>query len=231
MKFIKKIIAKNSNQIKKELLEFKVLHVTPERVENFESFYIDVANQIGTIFCSEEDFITKNKTGNLWSEIKYIEEKSESFSHSNTRQPFHTDGAYELNAPDISFFYCVERANFGGATTFIDSDVLIKCLSFCNGDLLKKIKNTIVYHYKGDDGKKALILDDKNWNWNYFRAEKSNLVEEFHNFLEEKIYKSGIYESVYLNPGDSLFFWDKKVLHGRNGFIGNRHLKKAGIYV
>jgi hypothetical protein len=85
--------------------------------------------------------------------------------------------------------------------------------------------------FKGNDGKKSIVLGDNNIVWNYFRVEKNKIAEDFHCFLEEKIYQGGLYESVYLNKNESLFFWDEKVLHGRNSFIGNRHLVKAGINV
>lgn len=231
MKFIKKIKFKNKKDIKFALKECKVLHAIPDIDINPQDFYFDFINYLGKPFSSEEDFNTKNKTGNLWSNIKYVKEKSESFSYSNTRQPFHTDGAYESKSPDISFFYCIEKAKFGGATTFINPKILINCISFYDNNLLEKIKKNSILHYKGNDKKKIPILEGENWNWNYFRAEKSDLTEEFHYFLEEKIYKSGLYESIYLNPNESLFFWDRKVLHGRNAFLGNRHLIKCGIFL
>jgi alpha-ketoglutarate-dependent taurine dioxygenase len=231
MKFIKKIKFNNHKDIASALKTCKVLHAVPAASINLSDFYLDAINYLGKPFYSEEDFKTKNKTGNLWSDIKYDPEKGESFSHSNTRQPFHTDGAYEANNPDISFFYCMEQSTFGGATTFLNPKVLLKCLSFYNSDLLVEIKNTIVHHFKASDQKQALILNGEDWNWNYFRAEKIKLVEQFHFFLEEVIYKSGLYENITLKKGESLFFWDKKVLHGRNAFLGNRHLRKAGIHV
>lgn len=232
MKFFDSIKIIKTLEVKDAINNCEVLHIIPlEKIEYVENFYIEVAENLGKLFSSEEDFGTKNKTGNLWSEIKYIKEKSESFSHSNTRQPFHTDGAYESNAPDISFFYCIEKANFGGATTFVDSDVLLDCLNFYNKSLLRKIQNTPICHHKGNDQKILPILKDNNWNWNYFRAEKNKIVEEFNYFLEEIIYKSGLYRSIILNPGEALFFWDHKVLHGRNAFLGNRYLRKAGVYV
>lgn len=228
---IKKIFFTCYEDIKKSINDCLVLHAVPAIEIDPDKFYLDLIEYIGEPFRSEEDFCTKNKTGSLWSDIKYIEEKSESFSHSNTRQPFHTDGAYESNAPDISFFYCLQKAKFGGATTFINPKTLIDCLIFSNKNLLEKIKQSIVHHLKGNDEKKIQILKNEDWNWNYYRANKCEVVEEFHNFLEETIYKSGLYESVFLNPGEALFFWDKKLLHGRNSFLGNRHLRKAGIYV
>lgn len=232
MKFIKKIKFKSFEDIKSSLNNCFVLHAIPELEIEPQSFYLELINYIGKPFYSEEDFVTKNKTGNLWSDIKYIKEKASSFSYSNTRQPFHTDGSYESNSPDISFFYCIQRSDFGGATTFIDTVILTKCLSLFDNKLLERIKNTKINHFKGNDKKISYILDkNNNWNWNYYRAEKNEVVEDFHYFLEEIIYKSGIYESVFLNPSEALFFWDKKVLHGRNSFLGDRHLIKAGIHV
>lgn len=232
MKFIKKIKFKSFEDIKKALDKCFVLHAVPQIDIEPKSFYLECINYIGRPFYSEENLITKNKTGELWSEIKYDKEKASSFSYSNTRQPFHTDGAYESNSPDLSFFYCIKKADFGGATTFIDPKILIKCLSFYDKNLLEKIKNTKIDHFKGNDKKTAPILGENNdWNWNYFRANKNEVVEDFHNFLEEIVYKSSLYNSVLLNPNEALFFWDRKVLHGRNSFLGNRHLIKCGIFL
>jgi alpha-ketoglutarate-dependent taurine dioxygenase len=233
MKFIKKIEFSKFEEIKQALETSLVVHAIPKtKIEIAENFYSDCVHSLGVPFYCEEDFTTNNKTGNLWSDIIYSPSKSNSFSHSNTRQPFHTDGAYEKNSPDISFFYCVEKAKFGGCTNFIDNILIAECLKFYNKELLLKIKKYTVNFLKGNDGKECLILDENNnLNWNYFRAEKNNMVEEFHSFLEEVIWKGGIYDSISLSKNESLFFWDRKVLHGRNSFLGNRHLKKAGFYV
>lgn len=233
MNFIKKIEFENFDQLKDAVLNNVVVHAIPKNIKiEIQSFYLDFINYIGVPFSADEDFSTKNKTGHLWSHIKYDSEKNTSFSHSNTRQPFHTDGAYEKKPPNISFFYCVEQALFGGATTFVKLETLIDCISFYDKSLLSEIRSVEMKFFKGDDGKKSVILDEKNnIVWNYFRVEKNKTAEYFHSFLEEKIYQGGIYDSVRLNKNESLFFWDEKVLHGRNSFIGNRHLIKAGINV
>ena len=66
-------------------------------------------------------------------------------------------------------------------------------------------------------------------NWNYFRAEKCNVVEDFHAFLENRIVQMGLLSNVSLRKGDAVFFNDQQVLHGRNAFIGERWLRKGGI--
>ena len=98
---------------------------------------------------------------------------------------------------------------------------------------MDSLKNKEILFYKGNDGKKSVIIDiNKNRiNWNYFRAEKNDIVESFHNFLEKIIFQGGLFNPITLKEGEALFFWDNKVLHGRNSFVGNRHLKKAAIYV
>ena len=229
---IKKVFFKNKDEIKNALKNNCVVHAIPKiNIDDPDSFYFDLIGHIGKPFFSEEDFESKNKTGSLWSDIKYIKEKSSSFSFSNTRQPFHTDGAYEKEAPDISFFYCIKSAQFGGSTIFAETELLLDCLNFYDKKIFDGIQNNLIRHFKGNDEKLLPILKNKKWNWNYFRAEKSDLVEKFYCFLENIIYKSGMYQSVYLKERECLLFWDKKVLHGRNAFLGDRHLRKAGIYV
>lgn len=230
MNFITKLNFESFEEIKNSLMNSFVVHAIPRiKIEELESFYFDLICYLGSPFLSEESLETSDKTGGLWSDIKYSKNKSDSFLHSNTRQPFHTDGAYEKSNPDISFFYCIEKAKFGGATIFAQTETVIDCLKVYDEKILNDLKKTPILHRKGNDGKTCLILDNNNWNWNFYRAEKIEIVHKFHYFLEEIIYKSGLYESVCLLPGESLFFWDKKVLHGRNAFLGDRHLRKAGL--
>lgn len=233
MKSIKKIKIKNPEEVKLAIEKHKVIHVVPEiEVKDLEHFYFNIMCSLGKPFNSDEDFISKNKNGNLWSDIIYSKEKSSSFSYSNTRQPFHTDGAYESNSPDIYFFYCIKKSKFGGKTIFVDTKKIIEILEYHDKSFLKELKETKIKFSKGNDSKECFIIDEQeNINWNYFRAEKNNTTEKFHIFLENFIFQGGIFESVCLDESEAVFFWDKKVLHGRNSFLGDRHLRKAGIYV
>ena len=191
--------------------------------------YTEIAESIGELVPMEECLQTGNKNGELWTDIQYNPSIENSYRHSNTRQPFHTDGSYESDAPNISCFYCMVAAKQGGATTFLDYDELLDCL---DTKLRDRLESTPVLFSKGNDSKTRPIIHDGRLTWNYFRAsspEDPTLVEDFHRFLEDRIVESHIAVDIYLQSGDAVFFQDELLLHGRNAFFGNRWLKKGGL--
>lgn len=207
----------------------KVVHV----VNGLEShdFWIECAKLVGKFAPMEENYLG-DKTGEFFTDIKYPwKEQSNSFSHSNTRQPLHTDGSYESNAPQITFFCCKESPKYGGSTIFIDLKNLKSYLLEYSPSLFYKLENEIVTHSKGKDKKTRKILDGSTISWNFFRCEECQLRNEFNDFLENYIIGGNLFESVNLKIGDALFFKDEEILHGRNSFIGNRWLIKGGLYV
>lgn len=210
----------------------KVIHLTNGPTENMEQFYEQVAGVIGVSAPMEED-AEGNKTGAVHTHIKYPwPVPSNSYSHSNTRQPFHTDGSYEANAPQISYFFCKEEAKSGGATIFLENAMLINMLAFHSPDLLSDLKSTEVSFSKGDDSKTKPIIDaHDNLTWNWHRCDQQlSITSRFNQFLEEKVFATGSYETVVLKSGESLFFMDEEVLHGRQDFTGPRWLIKGGLY-
>ena len=194
-----------------------------------EDFWYNLAGRIGRLVGMDEDQNTGDKTGKFWIDIRYDAQFPDQFLHSNTRQPLHTDGSYEANAPNISFFYCIQSATFGGATTFLDLAILRDCLHVERPWLLDRLESTPLRFFKGSDSKTSLILNGDKCNWNYYRVEKCDLAEEFQNYLENRIINMGVLLGVRLQPGDAVFFHDQCVLHGRDAFIGNRHLRKGGL--
>lgn len=229
----------NYKQVKhlKSLLQtFKTVHLedVPYKNDDLLKFYNDLLPQLGTSVPMDENVSNGNKTGANWIEIKYDPSYPNSYRHSDTRQPLHTDGSYESNAPDINFFFCIEKARVGGATTFIDSRQVVSVLEEYDSKLLESLMNTPVTFSKGLDSKVRPIIvqsgQDYIMTWNYFRATtEKELCERFHYFLETKIVDGGQLKPVMLEVGEAVFFNDEKLLHGRNSFIGNRCLLKGGI--
>lgn len=225
----KKILEVSSKEIEHAIKEHSILLVRGESEQN----YLDAASMIGEIVPICEDSITGNKTGGVFSDIKHNLEKSVSFSYSNTRQPLHTDGSYEKNSPDITFFFCRESAKHGGYTIFMDNDILLDLIP---SSLMSCLLSYPVRHLKGDDEKTRPILIEKarelSWNWNFFRVEKNEenqqMIEQWKNLLDH-VEQSQITDGVKLMPGDAVFFWDEDQLHGRTAFFGNRWLVKGGI--
>jgi alpha-ketoglutarate-dependent taurine dioxygenase len=222
----------------------KVVLLTGDRCDNLFDFYDNLSNEIGQWAAMDEDLGSGRKTGAKWIEIKYDPEIPNSYRHSSTRQPLHTDGSYESHAPEISFFFCIRAAGVGGATTFVDSDELLRALKDYSPALYRSCWEIAVTFSKGKDSKtKPIITTDAKGvvlTWNYFRVlenslQATNLKREFHQFLEEKVVQGGLCFPCQLAPGDAVFFNDERLLHGRNSFVANspgeRHLLKGGLYL
>ncbi len=192
-------------------------------------FWFNLAVEIGVPAMMDEDKNSGEKTGSFWIDVKYDPGFPSHFVHANVRQPFHTDGSYESDAPNISFFYCIQEAEIGGATTFLDCEDVKACLMKENPQLLDRLCSTPMKFSKGSDSKTVCVFQDGVCNWNWFRSDKSELAQEFHSYLEERIFPMGLASAIKLKHGEALFFRDDKVFHGRNAFLGNRWLKKGGI--
>jgi alpha-ketoglutarate-dependent taurine dioxygenase len=245
MKFLEEIpYTKGVASKIRDLLETtKVVLLTGYRGGNLFEFYDRLSNEIGQWAAMDEDLKTGQKTGAKWIEIKYDPELPNSYRHSSTRQPLHTDGSYESRAPEVSFFFCIRAAAVGGATTFVDSDELLRALKLHSETLYRACCELPVTFAKGQDSKtKPIITNDAKGivlTWNYFRVlespETANLKREFHQFLEEKVVQGGLCFPCPLAPGDAVFFNDQRLLHGRNSFVANRpgerHLLKGGLYL
>jgi alpha-ketoglutarate-dependent taurine dioxygenase len=244
MKFLEEIPYTQGVAAKiRDLLETtKVVLLTGYRGDHLFQFYDDLSDGVGQWVAMDEDLQTGQKTGEKWIEIKYDPEFPESYRHSSTRQPLHTDGSYESRAPEVSFFFCIRAATVGGATTFVDSHELIRALKLYSETLYRSCCEIPVTFSKGQDSKtKPIITNDTKGivlTWNYFRVletslDTANLKREFHQFLEEKVVQGGLCFPCQLAPGDAVFFNDERLLHGRNSFvansIGERHLLKGGL--
>lgn len=246
MKFFKEISYTKgvASEIRALLETTKVVLLTGYRGNSLFEFYDNLSDEIGQWAAMDEDLQTGQKTGGKWIEIKYDPDFPNSYRHSSTRQPLHTDGSYESRAPEVSFFFCIRAATVGGATTFVDSDELIRALKLHSETLYRSCCEIPVTFSKGKDSKsKPIITNDAKGivlTWNYFRVletspETTNLKREFHQFLEEKVVQGGLCFPCQLAPGDAVFFNDERVLHGRNSFVANwpgeRHLLKGGLYL
>jgi len=246
MNFFKEITYKGgvAAEIRDLLQTTKIVLLTGGGGNDLFKFYDRLSDEIGRWAPMDEDLQTDEKTGAKWIAINYDPRFPNSYRHSSTRQPLHTDGSYENNAPEVSFFYCINAAPKGGATTFIDSDDLLETLELHSPQLFKACLDGSVTHAKGADAKtRPVITSDAKGTvltWNYFRVietspEIAALRHKLHGFLEEKVVGGGLCFPCQLRPGDAVFFNDERLLHGRNSFIakhpGDRHLLKGGLYL
>lgn len=221
----------------------KVLHVRHPLadVDELGAYYVSLAGECGMPLVYEEDPVTGEIHFNKWTEIRYRPESlRETYKHSNRSQPLHTDYGYFSFEMFASFFYCVTQAEFGGATTFIDADTVVSVLQAADPVLLADLgKQKIRFGRKnnpiGYNEDYILAKDSLGWriNWNYYRAledtEHAELVERFKHFVDTQLEKSGELKEVKLQPGEAVFFQDRRVLHGRNSFLGDRQLNKGAI--
>lgn len=243
MEFFSHISESSATDFKSVFENSKVVHYTPAGIETAQlaAFYTSKAAELGIPLIYEEDPVTGEIRVNHWTEIKYISGKeTDSYKHSNKYQPLHTDYGYFAFEIYTSFFYCVEQADFGGATTFIDVDRVVSILERIDPALLHALQETKISFGRKDNpltNNQDFILsrDTLGWkiNWNYYRALNDavnhELVQTFRHFLDDHIEKSGELMSLRLQPGEAVFFQDRRVLHGRNSFLGARQLNKGGI--
>ena len=230
-------------QFKETLKLYKIVHLVDVPADtNYKDFYGTLVEQVGEILNVDEDVKTGNANSQeRWTDVRYDKSLDFTFRHANTRQPLHTDAAYMNFEMDVNFFFCMENAQIGGATTFFDSDDLISILEQYEPALYNQLKTVEVVFAKGEDQRKVRKIIDSDargikLNWNYYRVLPENnskevvaMCEEFHTFLEGKIVGGGLLTEVYLKPGEAAFFQDDRILHGRNSFYGNRTLIKGGF--
>lgn len=221
--------------------QHKVVHVLHNQSVDADTYFRSLSKECGVPLIYEEDPVTGEIDLNKWTEIKYEPEKSDNaYKSSNKSQPLHTDYGYFSFEIYAAFFYCVTQATFGGATTFIDIDTVADVLHSVDKQLFERIQSQKI-HFGRKDNPIAhnddfiLQKDAIGWkiNWNYYRAlgdtRNQTLIEDFKAFLDNYIEKSGEMKELKLLPGEGVFFQDRRVLHGRNSFVGNRQLNKGGI--
>jgi alpha-ketoglutarate-dependent taurine dioxygenase len=208
-------------------------------------FYSSMACKVGSFVRRNEDHKSGDVVGHddEWIDIVFDEDKKEeAFRFSDIYQPLHTDGAYVDHQLDLSFLCCIQQAELGGETIFLDADDLICILGKYDPSLLSELSSFEILFDKGTQQKKqskiiSFVGEDVVLNWNYYRVSKHNdkclieLCERFHLFLEQKIVRAGLCKPVRIEKGDAVFFFDQKVLHGRNSFFGQRKLIKGGVSV
>lgn len=241
--------AKVAGQIMRDALaNTKVVKLVPGwHIPDLRTFYDEVTEQVGSCINIGEDYTQGGmQTGEKWLEIRYDHDVPDlaAYRHSKNAQPLHTDESYIANPADIMVFYCVNKAEEGGATTFVDGPALVRHLKEYDNDLYEAlISNDICYRKAEEFRKKPIISFDKNgvpmFNYNYYCIDKDetdehkDLNKRFHNYLQDQVAFSYMVQSVYLNPGEAVAWWDDYVLHGRNAFkaekTNDRFIWKTGL--
>jgi alpha-ketoglutarate-dependent taurine dioxygenase len=253
MKFIKKTKFKNvedPSQLKKLLKKYKVVLVkgcNPN--SDLTLFMDDYLQKIGEVLNDQdEDLLTGRQTGNKFIDITYNPLHQNLYRSSSNSQPLHTDFSYVNVEDNIQFLICESASTLGGATTFIDTKDLIELMVIDGKEKLLTNLKTVDVGFKKCDVrlKKTKILKEVNGdfkiNYNYqpflrYNNDKDviDIVNEFKEFLEVKVEKSGLLTSIKLQKGDIVFFNDSLVLHGRNSYFakkeGDRKLIKGTLII
>lgn len=235
-------------QIKAALQSHKVVKVTlGHHIADLRAFYNVITDMLGRPHNIAEDYAQGGaQTGDRWMEIRYDDdiEDMAAFRHSKNAQPLHTDESYIANPCDIMVFYCKNKAARGGETCFVDGVELIERMKVIAPELLHRLETTDVCYEKAGNKRIEKIIDTSLetqpvFNFNYFCISPNEsepakqLNKDFHEFLETHIKGSYIEHAIGLNPGESVFWWDHFVLHGRNPFeatkTNDRFIWKTGV--
>ncbi len=218
------------------------------KIEEVKSFYENFINNIGKPYFLAEDATIKDRnlqrTGELWSEVRYDSSIKDAYRHSSNAQPLHTDGSYIPSFPNATLMCCNTNTVEGGETIFLDANDLIYCLEQENKELLESLSNSIVTHARSGDQRieKVIDLDDDivkvNWNYYCLGKDESNIkvfLEQFFSYLQSSDLIQDKIQMVKTGTGDAMIWKDNEILHGRNGFKTNsnsqRHLYKCALDV
>lgn len=222
-----------AQKIWSELQTSKIVHtIGVDQSLSLNEFWDRVSENIGDCMLLSEDPITGERLGEKWLEIRYDSSIQNAYRHSKNAQPLHTDGSYVGDSPYISFFFCINQAEKGGATVFLDSDDLIALLKEKDSKLLDDLCQTTVCFAKDKDFKRRPIIDfdevGSNLNFNYYCVDPQEtdfakeLVERFHNFLQTEVVAQDKTYPIKLQPGEAVFFHDDRLIHGRKSFEATR---------
>ena len=230
-----------TNSLKASWGNFLIYHINNVDETDYISFYESLAKSLGKI----EACRPVNDKTKVFSESRDIrpDPKLYHFFAARTRQPLHTDYAYfpSQKSPDWVLMYCLEPSELGGTTRFLSAKKLINILEKYNPKLLKKLNVEVTWSYIGAEGEeihRKPILSGDSINWNYWQIKSKynstnvmKIREEFFRFLEDVIMAGCIYDfSKIWSRGDLLIFNDKKILHGRDAFLGDRWLKDHALF-
>ena len=218
-------------------------------VGDVKDFYNSYLEDIGLAHYFAEDVTvgdrSAQRSGKIWSEVRYDPRHQDAYRHSLNAQPLHTDGSYIPNYPNATLMACVANAGVGGETTFIDADDLLTALEVENPGLLNKLASHSLPHARSGDRRDAKVIENRDggvWvNWNYYcvapdiDAGGREIADEFFHFLNQSEAIKSKTLAVKLAPGDAVTWKDERVLHGRNAFVANevaeRFLWKCAIDV
>lgn len=214
---------------------------TTDSVE-IEKAYSHFIQKLGYVIKANENLVSGVVTQNQWTDITFDPTKNNTYRHSNTAQPLHTDYGYFAVEIDTIFIIGIEQAEKGGETQFITGDKVANYLKEKNEELFHFCLNQPLQMGRGnepysqnEDTILSQIDGEYKLNWNFYRIKETNPEEvktqckKVFELFKELQSNHSLMENITLQPGQAVFFKDRYVLHGRKGFTGNRKLLKGGI--
>lgn len=231
------------------LLQKRLVHVVG--VEGSESglraTYDEISECIGECVELAEDYATGKKTQQRWMEIRYDAKIPDvaAYRHSKNAQPWHTDESYMIDPADVMVMYCVVRAKKGGATNFISVEDIVALLEARDPDLLHALRSTPMTYAKDVNARTRPVLHTvdgvETINFNYYCLDSEApdahkaLNKRFFEFVNSTLRDSDGVVSLRLAPGEAVFWWDLRLLHGRDSFdaveSNDRFFWKSGIKI
>jgi alpha-ketoglutarate-dependent taurine dioxygenase len=228
----------------------RVVHLsglTPQ--EDLRDFYGRMFELVGYAAPLAEDATVGDRevqrTGEVWTQVRYDPSIPDAYRHSANPQPLHTDGSYIPDFPNAGFLACKAMPMNGGATTFIDGRDVVAALESEAPDLLQRVLTTVIPHARSGDRRVEPLIrfegDEPIMNWNYYCVDMSAepealaLREEIFAFLDNSPAIQAHTQRVKLKPGEAVLWKDDRLLHGRDGFdpeiVSDRFLWKAQVQV
>lgn len=212
----------------------KVVHcLFSPTINSPQDHFFKLAQRVGTPMVFQE-----TQSGeiliNQWTEEisdKTNEHTSESLHVDYGHLSFEMYGAYQ---------YCMEQPEEGGMLHFVDADRITFLLKEKNPSLLESIQKTKVqFGLQGNQFTSCqdfiLQQDDLGWkiNWDYnkVRSDATNkgIIEDFKGFLDTSIENSDEVKPIVLKPGEGVFYWDRRVLHGQTAHSGSQQINRGGV--
>lgn len=175
-------------------------------------------------------------TQQRWWEISNQVDKSSTYAHSTTAQPFHSDNAWFSKGPEVNFFIMKRQASTGGENLFYPISRIITDLEKENPSLLSDLCENEVTIAKGNHDvvhKTPIIVTEGSGKifWNFYRTDKSdpfidNLCKQFFSFLSAQEQKSSVIE-IRSETNDAFLFNDQKLLHARRSFQASKNRERV----
>lgn len=215
----------------------KVIHMRGLRhIDDMRAYFEDVFAIAGELRALGEDARipdrSKQRTGEMWLEVRYDSSIPDAYRHTANAQPLHTDGSYVAEFPNAGFLGCVSMTDDGGETVFLDGVDLVRILEARRPDLFARLVRDVVPHARSGDSRSLPVLRDLDGepklNWNYYcvdpecTPEIKALREELFVFLRDEPKIAEALVDVKLAPGEVVVWKDDRVLHGRKSFKPTR---------